>query len=566
MQTSKKKRKFIYITAIILLMTGVLILYLMPSDKQIEYERIDYQLYLDYEKIEQAAAIVHQKMLYLSISFIEAQLDESIVVDEEAQAIIITKAEHVYEVPFEQVFYYENQQRKNFNHAPLWKKEDEFYISARFLEEVYPIEIKPSQESTALFVNQHGSKVKRGRIKNGTGQDERRLREGKALRTAYYSEIDEAETFYIRNGSGRYAAITTEAGQQGYLLRSAIEVIDERQVETGTKPVEWDRKLPFDDRFMMTWDAIYKKNDQMVDFSKLTGVDVVSPTWYSLIDEKGSIRSLASEEYVKSAHNRNVEVWALFSNSFDPVLTSEVIGSYQKRKYMIQQLLDSTDALQLDGINIDFENVYPSDGKWLTQFMREFVPLAHQQNLVVSIDVTFLSTSGQWSAFYERKALADIVDYMAVMAYDEHWANGPVAGSVASLPWVTRKLEEMLEIVPNERLVLGIPLYTRLWKENTENGRRKVTSEALTMKEAMKWIDENNLTPEYDPDTKQNVVRHEEREVVYTMWLEDEQSLERRAEVAAGYDLAGVAAWSQRFATAEAWEILDDNLKAQDKN
>ncbi|MCK9907282.1 glycosyl hydrolase family 18 protein, partial [Frankia sp. Cpl3] len=80
-------------------------------------------------------------------------------------------------------------------------------------------------------------------------------------------------------------------------------------------------------------------------------------------------------------------------------------------------------------------------------------------------DVTIKSSSDRWSRFYDRAALAKVVDYMMVMTYDEYWASSPVAGSVASLPWVEKGLQGVLEEVPNEKLILGVPFYTRLWKE-----------------------------------------------------------------------------------------------------
>ena len=123
-------------------------------------------------------------------------------------------------------------------------------------------------------------------------------------------------------------------------------------------------------------------------------------------------------------------------------------------------------SIDLDGINIDIENVREEDGPLVTQFVREATPYFHQAGLIVSMDITFMTT-GNWSAFYEREKLAESVDYLIVMAYDEHWGSSEIAGSVASFPWVEANLQKLLEVVPNDKLILGVPLYTRLWEETS---------------------------------------------------------------------------------------------------
>ncbi|WFT72974.1 glycosyl hydrolase family 18 protein [Halobacillus naozhouensis] len=223
---------------------------------------------------------------------------------------------------------------------------------------------------------------------------------------------------------------------------------------------------------------------------------------------------------------------------------------------MIHQLLRLAKENNLDGINLDFENVYEEDGEWFTQFVRELTPRAHNQGLVISVDITFISNSNQWSEFYERAELAEAADFLIVMAYDQHWATSPQAGSVASLQWVEQNLQELLEVVPNEHLLLGIPLYTRLWEEN--NG--EVSSTALTMEEAERWVKEKGLTLELAGSTGQEYVQATIDGTTYKMWLENETSLGKRIGLMEKYKLAGIASWSIYFADQEAWEFINEQL------
>ena len=254
----------------------------------------------------------------------------------------------------------------------------------------------------------------------------------------------------------------------------------------------------------LTWEAVYTKNPDTELISEMPGVNVVSPTWFELSGSDGSIKNLGSLDYVNWAKKRGYQIWGLFSNAFDPDLTHEALKKYETRQSIIRQLLQYCQIYRLDGINIDIENVREEDGPLVTQFIREATPYFHQAGLIVSMDITFMTT-GNWSAFYEREKLAESVDYLIVMAYDEHWGSSEIAGSVASFPWVETNLQKLLEVVPNDKLILGVPLYTRLWEE-TSTG--ELSSKAMSMAEVKEWLAANAVTPQYDEVSGQNYAEY----------------------------------------------------------
>jgi spore germination protein len=308
----------------------------------------------------------------------------------------------------------------------------------------------------------------------------------------------------------------------------------------------------------MFWEAVYERKPNPAKFADLPGINVVSPTWFSIIDVNGNVRSQADSAYVDWAHTQGMEVWGLLSNSFEADLTTEALSTYDRRMNTIVQMLKYADLYNLDGINIDFENVYTKDGPNVTQFMRELKPMAQSRNLIVSIDVTPKSNSEMWSLFLDRRALGAVSDFLIVMAYDEHWAASPVAGSVASLPWVKNSINRIIEEdeVPAEKLILGIPLYTRIWTEKTEKGETKVSSKAVSMNAVQEILAEKKLTPVLDKEAGQNYVEYKEEDVLRKIWIEDKVSLAARVELAQSFGLGGVASWNRSFANPEAWEAL----------
>ncbi len=321
---------------------------------------------------------------------------------------------------------------------------------------------------------------------------------------------------------------------------------------------DWRPGRPFEgERITLVWEHVRGQGPDPHEIGDLPGVNVVSPTWFSLADNEGRFRSRADREYVDWAHEQGFLVWGLVTNSFDPDLTHEVLAKRETRAEMVRQLIAYSTMYELDGINIDFENVYYEDRDRLTQFVRELAPAAHAQGLTLSIDVTTISTSRTWSMCYDRPALAEIVDYMMLMTYDEHWASSPVAGSVASLPWVERGLRRVLDEVPADKLLLGIPFYTRIWEEWSEGGEDRISSRAVGMNTQREILEEYSDDVVWDEGAGQHYLEYESDGRTYRIWIEDEISLRARLSLVHKYDLAGVAAWRRGLEVPEFWPIIE---------
>ena len=315
----------------------------------------------------------------------------------------------------------------------------------------------------------------------------------------------------------------------------------------------------------LTWEQVTPINPDTSRIGPLPGVNVVSPTWFHLVDSSGEVSNYADLAYTRWAHGRGYRVWGLVTNSFDPGLTRAVLGTEKGRREVIRRLLAYARLYELDGINVDFENVYLQDGRNLVRLVEELTPPAHRMGLTVSIDVTVKSPNPTWSLFFDRRALGRVVDYMAVMTYDETPAASPVAGPVASLPWVEKGLVGVLEEVPREKLLLGVPFYTRLWKETPLGGGRvRTTSLALSMEEAESLLRERGLTPRWDPDAGQHFAAFEEGGSRYRIWLEDDRSMAARASLVVKYRLAGIASWRRGYEKPTTWKVIATELGLAD--
>lgn len=315
---------------------------------------------------------------------------------------------------------------------------------------------------------------------------------------------------------------------------------------------------PIKGKINLVWDHVTKAHQDLNDSDKISGLDVISPTWFALLDNAGGVSNLANAPYVQSARQKGYRVWALVSNSFDRKKTREFLANAQAQKIFIARLLAYSALYELDGINVDFENVDNQDKARLSHFVSQLSHALHGQGITVSIDVTF----PLWTNCYDLPSFSRAVDYVMVMAYDEHWRTSPKAGSTASLPWVKAGLIKTLQQVPAKKLILGIPFYTREWEEIPQRGKApKVRSKALSMSSVDQRIKDNQAAVRWLDDKGQNYTQYNLNGKRFHIWLEDEFSMQQRGNLIREYDLAGAASWRKGFEKPIIWAVLNKTLK-----
>jgi spore germination protein YaaH len=310
----------------------------------------------------------------------------------------------------------------------------------------------------------------------------------------------------------------------------------------------------------LAWQYLSGGTPNMSGTAKLEGLNVISPTWFHLSNAGGDISSIANVSYSNWAHSNGYQVWALVGNDFDKDMTSKMLSNPTARAKAINQLLQYAKDYKLDGINVDFENMYTKDKNLFTQFVKELYDQTKAQGILLSVDVTVITPNSNWSECYDRKALAQVSDYIALMAYDQYWSGSPVSGSVSQLSWVESHVNQVLKEVPKEKLLLGMPFYTRVWKEVNSNGKLVVTSSAVSMQSAEKLIADNNAARAWDAVSGQYYATYKKDGATYKIWLEDENSIKLRVKLANKYELAGVAAWKMGFEKPAIWSTIASAL------
>ena len=384
--------------------------------------------------------------------------------------------------------------------------------------------------------------------------------------------LDPSEGEEVADG---WQKVMTDDYITGYIEKKHLSDPSDRQVAVTEIPEIVVPSNTKDDKVVLGWSMIAGQagNDTIygqMDSSK--GINVISPTWFYLADNEGNIGSLASKEIVNSAHAKGIDVWGMVDNfTNSEITTAYILGDEEIRKKVINSLISLALEYDLDGINIDFESLQEEAGEPFIQFIRELSIETRANNLVLSVD-NYVPKA--YTNLYNRKEQGVFADYVIIMGYDEHYNGSEVAGSVASIGYVTDGITKTLEEVPAGKVINALPFYTRMWTVTDRNDDEMAVAptdedgnlitykinevQTLPMGQAIQTAgSHSNATKTWDEKTKQNYVEWTSNNGKTMMWLEDEQSLDAKLSVMSANNLAGVAVWQLGYGESFAWDVIN---------
>ncbi len=377
------------------------------------------------------------------------------------------------------------------------------------------------------------------------------------IKSEILTDVAEGAVLRVVDDLDDWKCVVTEDGYIGYIRSSKLDREPQiRNFERQFQAPEYT-SISRDYPINLTWHQVTNMdaNDSLDEMTaQAAGVNVIAPTWFSLISDQGEISSLASADYVAKAHAKGMEVWGLVSNFEENVSTFETLSHTTSRTRLENLLIQAAQQYGLDGINVDLENLSEDTGPHFIQFLRELSILCRVNQIVLSVDNP---VPQEFTKHYDRQEQGVVADYVIVMGYDENYADSPKAGSVASYPWVRQGVEDTVAVVPAGKVINAVPFYTRIWK--TTAGI--LSSEAVGMAEASRFIKRNQIETYWDKESCQNYGEYNNGESFYQVWLEDAESLEVKMGLVKEYGLAGVASWKLGFERKNIWKVIGDGLK-----
>lgn len=545
-----KKYKSIIAVAVLVILVAILgivthvVMKYIPSSEKMDLNEYygemadgEIALVIGTEKLEERGLVVGDRV-YLPLDVVNTYLNQRYYWDSANQQIL-------YATPSELT----SESASSEAGDKVWVKDDKVYLNLTYVQEYTDLDAYITKDPYRIAIQYKFKNVKTVTVKKNTS-----IRYRGGIKSAILTSVKKGTKLRLIEEMENWDQVATDDGYIGYIDKKKVGEAEKTKFERSFNRKQYSY-LTMDSKVNMVWHQVTSTdaNAYFADATaNMTGVNVISPTWFYLTDTSGNIASIASADYVSQAHEKGLQVWGLIDNFTQEVSTTETLSSTAARQNIISQLIQAAQDVGMDGINVDFESLSEDVGTHFLEFLRELSIECHKNNLVLSVDNP---VPEDFTSHYDRAEQGRVVDYVIIMGYDEHYV-GSEAGSVASLPWVEQGVQDTLKEVPAKRVINAIPFYTRLWRTTGGN----VTSEAIGMDQAQQTIADNNVETYWDKTTSQNYGKYDIDNSTYQIWIEDAQSVAEKVKLVSKYDLAGVSAWKLGFENSGIWKVISDNL------
>ena len=543
-----KERLLVIIKCLAMLVIAVVFFNIMKTDKvkEVTVNEVSRLVVYGDNVDKKYLPLVEDNNIYISYETIEDFIDKNIYRDSSSNKIIIASEDCLYKFSKDSV-------TKNLQPVSSDKlvkfTEDKAYINANILREVYKIKCEYEEETATVAIDEKND----GDLHLNYNE----VRMYNDIRTdADIIEIlntDNTVVVYTESlNHNRWYKVKSDSGKIGYIEKSAVTLKTPEEIEE-----EKAKNVQNVDKKIMFW-QYGSKLETLGD--KIDGVDVAMPTWFKVSNSDGSIEINYDKNYYNKAKANGYELYPILSNNYDSSeinskeLSSKLLRSEASRENLIRNIINVVTDYELDGINIDFEAMNDDDKMYYTQFLRELHPMMKAINKKLTVDVYFTS-------YIDRSAVGQVVDYFMLMGYDQRGTWSKSAGSISEISWVEDSIKSLIEDskVDSQKIILGVPFYTRLWKIDSNDN---LTSETLSIGQCKDILTKYNLSTTYDEESGQNYVSYTDNGATYKLWLEDETSISARAELVNKYNLGGITAWQKGLAYDSIFEVIKNVVKS----
>lgn len=561
------KKKFQILAGVIALIGMLAILFVcirkyMPSSQRMSSEEYFGQLgeteaaVVVEDHIAQEHAQVYDGNVYIDYTLVQNELNSRFYWDASVGLLLFTTPTQVFEIAPNTSAYTIDGESFDAGYDILHTTSAGMYLSMTFLQQYSDLNCQVYETPKRVVITYGSEEVTTARIKKDTV-----VRYQGGIKSPIVTDVTEDSEVTVLEQMDSWSKVLTADGYIGYVKNKQLADVTQTTRETVYAGPEYT-SIHLDEKVNLVWHQIdyQEMNSQFAeDTADITGVNVISPTWYFLADSAGEITSFADADYVKAAHKKNMQVWALISNFSADVDSTTLLASRAARQKVQNYLIRQAQEIGFDGINIDFEGIAQEAGCDYVQFIRELSILCRKNGIILSVDVP---VPMDFSKYYNREELGNVCDYVIMMGYDEHYAGSDIVGSVASMDFEETGIQNMLTEVSKDKLISAIPFYTRLWYTDTlADGTTNVTSEAYSMDNIEALLTEKGVTAAYDESTGQQYAEWTDSDGKFCqVWLEDENSIAARAALISKYELSGIAEWVLGREQSWVWDVISQNI------
>ena len=574
----KRQRMIRFVLLIILIIVAIagIILWKRYSPSKEQY---DMKKYYGIEKDGQVGITVDNKVVeaegklaggkvYVAYNIVRDYINSRFYWDPNENVLLYMLPEDMISVDVGSKDYSISRKKKSEDYVILKTEGNTAYIALDFVQQYTNIDYEVSNNPDHVMIRTKWGKTDVATVKKNT-----QVRYQGGVKSPVLAELKKKDEITVVESEQNWKKVRTADGVIGYVKNKALKNEEKKNITRKFEEQDYSN-ISKDYTINMTWHNVTNQdanNAVAQRIAQTKGLTTLAPTWIHVADTNGNISSIASADYVSYAHKQNVEVW-MTVRDFDGGISSEkesyeLLSYTSRRETLITQLIAEALRVGVDGINVDFEKISDKCGEHYIEFIRELSVKCRQNGLVLSVD-NYVPKS--FNTQYDRKEQGIVADYVVIMGYDEYYAGSPEAGPVSSYNYVKEGITETLKEVPAEKVISGIPFFTRLWKEtpkteeelksdkgtDAEQYSATVESDAYGMDNAQAVVKQAGVDTTWDKKAGQNYATWEADGSKYEIWLEDSKSIEAKLKLMKKYKLAGTAEWSLGQESSDIWNLI----------
>lgn len=574
----KRQRMIRFVLLIILIIAAIagIILWKRYSPSKEQY---DMKKYYGIEKDGQVGITVDNKVVeaegklaggkvYVAYNIVRDYINSRFYWDPNENVLLYMLPEDMISVDVGSKDYSISKKKKSEDYVILKTEGNTAYIALDFVQQYTNIDYEVSNNPDHVMIRTKWGKTDVATVKKNT-----QVRYQGGVKSPVLAELKKKDEVTVVESEQNWKKVRTADGVIGYVKNKTLKNEEKKNITRKFEEQDYSN-ITKDYTINMAWHNVTNQdanNAVAQRIAQTKGLTTLAPTWIHVADTNGNISSIASADYVSYAHKQNVEVW-MTVRDFDGGISSEkesyeLLSYTSRRETLITQLIAEALRVGVDGINVDFEKISDKCGEHYNEFIRELSVKCRQNGLVLSVD-NYVPKS--FNTQYDRKEQGIVADYVVIMGYDEYYAGSPEAGPVSSYNYVKEGITETLKEVPAEKVISGIPFFTRLWKEtpkteeelksdkgtDAEQYSTTVESDAYGMDNAQAIVKQAGVDTTWDKKAGQNYATWEADGSKYEIWMEDSKSIEAKLKLMKKYKLAGTAEWSLGQESSDIWNLI----------
>jgi spore germination protein YaaH len=293
----------------------------------------------------------------------------------------------------------------------------------------------------------------------------------------------------------------------------------------------------------------------VMNLANYQNLKIVSPA-LATIDNQYDLQINSDPSLTNKIREQGKNVWArLLIQSDTNVNVHSFLADHSKTKEAIRKLNEAAQANHWYGVNVDIENVKREDRQAFSQFMKDLSGQLDKGKILLSIDLPPDPAGRNTNTPFDHELLGKYCDYIIFMGYDQHWSTDPVPGPVTSLPWLKENLQEYIRTgIPPEKLILGLPAYTRVWQLDQQG--HVVKDPAMPVQSIENELEQNHRTLTWNPQLGEYYTSYTVNNIQYKIWLSTKKSYDLYLGLVSQFHLAGTAVWNLNQIQPDYWNKI----------